>query len=369
MQDEINATIQWDKLTLCCTSTVENNFNHTIMFNSDEAAVCSHSFGYTTLHKEEDNSRRYKYCYQVTYGLNIIGNIKFGLYGQPQHDDKIWFSIYIKTFYDNAIQFLPAIFENLNLNLHHVTRIHIALDNYKFKFDAIIRRNLRNKENKVKLLGKYITDRKKYEKRLWYSNSGSLDNPFAVRTLYIKNKRRIKYPKNKKYNTVDAENADDSKTTIGFAAYDKGEEIDNNSPHKTYILDYHKAHNPKCKNIYREEIRLESEEWRRYEEKRKKQGKPITLTDLLSKEFLYEVWTEYIDRIIVIRDSKNRKIDLFPKPYLGECKGKLPLTLPQGPDESPFIEYNDIPFIENRNKDFNNIEYLTAKFFNNQDYN
>ena len=31
MQDEINGTIQLDKLTLCCTSTVENNFYQVII--------------------------------------------------------------------------------------------------------------------------------------------------------------------------------------------------------------------------------------------------------------------------------------------------------------------------------------------------
>ena len=175
---------------------------------------------------------------------------------------------------------------------------------------------------------------------------------------------------------------DDSKTTIEFTSYNKLDEIDNISPHKTYILDYHKENNPNYKNIYREEIRLESEEWKRYVKKREKQGKPFTLTDLLNKEFLYEVFTEYMDRIIVIRDSKNQKIDLFPKPFLGSCEGKLPLTLPQGPDNLLHIENKDIPIFENENKnipiiknenkDFNNKENFKEKLrqqiINNQIY-
>jgi hypothetical protein len=114
-------------------------------------------------------------------------------------------------------------------------------------------------------------------------------------------------------------------------------------------LDYHKEHNPNYKHIYREEIRLESEELQRLEKKRKK---PITLTDLLSKEFLYEVFTEYIDRIIVIRDSKNKKIDLFPKPFLGSCEGKLPLTPASGRYASQSIENKEFPIIKNEITDF-----------------
>ena len=133
MQDEINGTIQMDKLTLCCISTVENNFNSLIMSDPAETFKYSHYYGNTTISKDYDYSRRYKYCYNVTHDDNRIGQIKFGLYGQPQHDDKVWFSIKIKTLYDNTLQFLPAIFENLHLKLNNVTRIHIALDNYKPK--------------------------------------------------------------------------------------------------------------------------------------------------------------------------------------------------------------------------------------------
>ena len=136
-----------------------------------------------------------------------------------------------------------------------------------------------------------------------------------------------------------------SKTTIELAAYNKLEEIKNHSPHKTYILDYHKVHNPKYKKIYRKEIRLESEELYRLNAKREKERKPpITLTDLLEKAFLYDLFVQYMNRIIVIRDNKNKKIDLFPKPFLGTLEGKLPLTLPA--PENPFE-------IDNETKELN----------------
>jgi len=369
MQDEIRATIQLDKLTLCCISTklVPDIFNHLCVKKIDFAEDHVHfqSFGKTTLIEAIDYSGRFQHCYNVSHDNYHIGKIKFGLNGKPALDCNVWFSISNRVFYNNTLQFLPDILRNLSLRLSNVTRIEIALDNYTLNYNHHLRKNLRNKENKVKLLGRYI-DRKTLESRIRYWNYGSLDNPFKVRTIYIKNKRKVNYSKNKKQHAEEEGNpTNDSKTTMEFAAYDKLEEIDDFSPHKTYILDYHKDHNPKYKNIYREEIRLEYEELRRFEKKR---DKPIALTELLNKEFLYEVFTEYMDRIIVIRDSKNQKIDLFPKPFLGDCKGKLPLTLPQPQQAHHFAEYNDIPIIENQYKDFNNMEYLTAKFFNNQDY-
>ena len=359
MRNEIESTIQYDKLTLCCVSTKENNFNHLIMSNPDEEFKYSHFFGNVTISKDFDYSRRYKHCYNVRYEDILMGKLKFGLYGQPQHNNKIWFSMHNQVDYKYLLQFLPTVFNSLDLKLNNVTRMEIALDGYYFNFDQHIRKCLQNKDYKVKLFGRYIQDGKKLEERISHWSKGSRYNFFMRRSIYIKNKRKVNYSKKKKPHAEDDENTKDSKTTIELCAYNKLEEIENCSPHKTYILDYHKDHNPKYKHIYREEIRLESEELRRFEQKRKK---PITLTDLLNKEFLYEVFTEYIDRIIVVRDGKGNKIDLFPKPYLGDCKGKLPLTLPPVEDAPQLIEYKEIPVIETENIFFNNKEDLREDF-------
>jgi len=124
MQNEIEATIQPDKLTLCCTSAVENNFNHRIISDPKEVFKHTFSFGNVTLFQSNDYkySKSYKYCYQVLFGKDhtLIGEIKFGLWGQPHHNDKIWFSIHIKNFYNNTYLLLPSIFEELNLKLHNL---------------------------------------------------------------------------------------------------------------------------------------------------------------------------------------------------------------------------------------------------------
>jgi len=279
-----------------------------------------------------------------------MGKIKFGLHGLPQFNEKIWYYMDNQVDYKNYLQYLPTIFYDLNLIFNTVTRMEIALDSYYVFYGEFIRKCLRNKDNKVKLLGKYI-DRETVVSRITYWNYGSLDNPSKVKTIYIKNKRKTNNSKNKKSDSDGKEN----KTTIEMIGYDKLEEIQNFTPYKTYIIDYHKEHNPKLKHIYREEIRLESEELRRLAKKR---GKSITIENLLSKEFLYEVFTEYIDRIIVIKDSKGKKIDLFPKPFLGSCEGIIPHTPASGRDAMQPIKNEKNTILEDEQSLFDEQEKI-----------
>lgn len=335
--EPIQATIQLDKLEMCCTSIVEDNFNDAIRFYPDEAFKQSHSFGKTTLTQTIDRKKRYKHCYNVSYCGYHIGQIKFCLYGQPHRDDLMWFSISNQALYNGVFLYLLLVFNDLNIKMNNITRLEIALDSYNCNHEQTIRRNYRNKNNQLKIMGRKVKDRKAKLQKVSFWNYGSPDNPFLVRTLYIQNSRLINYPNKKKKDDDEQQFDDDStnktgkkKTTIGLAAYNKLEEINDLSPYKTYILDYHKAHNPAYKNIYRLEVRLESEELKRFEKKHKK---PIGLSDLFDKQFLYEMFCEYIDRIILIKDSSNKKINLFPVPCLDSYKGKLPLPLPAGLDE------------------------------------
>ncbi|MDR2948598.1 MAG: hypothetical protein LBV71_05265 [Prevotella sp.] len=342
------ATIQLDKLVLCCTSMIEDNFNDAIKYYPEESIKPSHTFGETTLIQTIDKSRRYRYSYNVNYGDHQMGRIDFCMFGQS-HRDEIWFSISNMVFYNGTSQFLPQIFTDLNLKLNNITRLEIALDSYHFNHEQVLRRNIRNKENAIKLMNKFI-DREARTSRIKYWNYGSPNNPYNVRTIYIQNERLINYPKKGQRNIEQNNSGKTSarKSTIELAAYNKLEEIKDFSPHKTYILDYHKKHNPKFKNIHRQEIRLESEELKRYEKKHKK---PITLLDLLNKEFLYNMFTEYYDRIIVIKNSKKEKIQLYPVPCLDSCEGKLPLPLP---DTLLYTQQSDNKI--NANINFNKIK-------------
>jgi len=333
MSDEIKAIIQLDKLVMCCRSVVNDNFNDECInrFYSDAAYTNTFVFGSTTLVLTTDFSKRFRFSYNVFCGSYFMGKIHFGLLGQSYRNDKVWFYVNNQVFYNDTLHFLPTVFSDLNLTLNNITRLEIALDCYDFNFEQILRRSIRNKENRVKLFGRYIA-RKEFAKRIRFWNYGTLDNPFKVRTIYIKNKRKIHYSKQNENEKEDcpSNKKGDSKTTIELAAYNKSDEIDDFSPHKKYIRDNHVSYNSKFENIYRLEVRLESEELSRYVEKYvKKHNKTVELSDLLNKQFLFDVFTEYIDRIIVIKDRNNNKIDLFPKPCLGSCEGKLPLPLPE----------------------------------------
>lgn len=361
----LQATIQLDKLVMCCLSTVEDNFNDAIKYYPEESLKPAHTFGKTVLTQTIDKNRRYKYSYNVCYAGYHIGRLDFCVFGQPNRDEQIWFIINNMTFYNGTLQFLPQIFSDLNMKLNNITRMEIAHDSYNHNHEQVLRRNIRNADNLLKIMGRNVKDRKVRTSKIKYWNYGSPDNPFQVRTIYIQNERLVNYPKKKEDDkNIDTEpnkkkKTNEKKSTIELAAYNKLEEIKDFSPHKTYILDYHKAHNPNFKNIHRAEIRLESEEIRRYEKKHKK---PITLDNLLNKEFLYAMFCEYVDRIIVIRDSKKRKIDLYPVPCLESWEGKLPLPLPKVCSDTQIIENKEINnFISNN--DFEKEIYETDTIY------
>lgn len=364
MKDEVKATIQIDKLTLCCISTQKDNFNELQLSDPNTHLGCF-PLGNVSLSQCSDDSGRYKYCFNVRYENILMGKVKFGLYGRSQFDNKVWFAVHNQVAYKNYLQLLPIVLDSLHLKIHNITRMEIALDNYSLNFEQHLRRCLKNKEYKVKLFGRYIKDRKQLENRITYWNFGSLDNPFKIRSLYLKNKRKVNYGNSGGSNPEDGGKSKDRKTTIEMVAYDKLAEIENHSPHKTYILDYHKEHNSNYKHIYRKEIRLESEELRRLESKWKKQ---IEVTDLLDKQFLFKIFVEYMDRIIVIRDTNGKKIDLFPTPFLDSYEGKLPLTLPAGRVFSQPIKITESSIVKNEILDSEEPEDFEELIYNNPIY-
>jgi len=119
-------------------------------------------------------------------------------------------------------------------------------------------------------------------------NKGSLNNPFKVRSVSIK----------------------DKKETKEYFVYDKTEEIEFSE--KDYILEYHKIKNPNLKNIYRGEIRFKYDAIKYYENEVIK--KLITIDDLLNKEFLYSMFCYHLKTIINIKDADKKEIQLFPCP-------------------------------------------------------
>lgn len=100
------ATIQLDKLVLCCTSMIEDNFNDAIKYYPEESIKLSHSFNKTTLIQTIDKSRRYKHSYNVSYEQYQMGRIDFCMFGQS-HRNEIWFSINNMVFTMRHYEFYP----------------------------------------------------------------------------------------------------------------------------------------------------------------------------------------------------------------------------------------------------------------------
>ncbi len=241
------------------------------------------------------------------------------------------FTVENEIFYNNNLKYLQIVLSNLNLEINNFTKIDIAIDSYDFNPEQFLRSNLKNKENTIKSFGKIIKDRNKVLNEITYYNHGSLNNPFKIRTILIKNKKR----------------------TFELECYDKTDEIKISG--KDYILEYHKFINPKLKKIYRQEVRLYYDEIRRYIQKHKK---PILLEDLINPNFLFKIYEEYLHRIVTIYKSyskKKEKVSLLPNGIIKTREGILQPTLPEVGYEVEINMNSKIDF-PNINKD-SNIEY------------
>ncbi|WP_108822275.1 hypothetical protein [Dysgonomonas sp. Marseille-P4361] len=308
MKDEKRKThpssvIVLDKLIISCTSIVEDNFDYAVT-HSLEYLHSDFQFGETKLVRTTDPSNRYKYSYKVYHKDTLMGIIDFALYYGNIYTNMLRFSVDNQVFYNDTLKNIPTILEDLNLKINNFKQIDIAVDCYKFNPEQVIRRNLKAKDNTVKLFGNIIKNRDEVLKEITYYNSGSLNNPYELRSILIKGKDKRKE----------------------VACYDKAEEIEEISK-KEYISEFHLRQNPKSKKIFRIEVRNSYEEIRRYGKKIKRQ---IAIEDILNNEFLFEMFSDYLDRIITIYKGQGRKkvkIQLVEKPQNLQSKGILQPTL------------------------------------------
>jgi hypothetical protein len=286
--EEIQASIQLDKLVFTCTSTVSDNFDEAVKHYPELTLSPQFSFGNTTLTQTTDMSRRYKYSYTVDFNGKRIGQIDFDQFGCSWRDG-IRFKVDNTVFYNNTQCYLPNVLDDLNLKINNFSCIDIAIDSYKFNAEQILRRNLKNKENQVRIMHNIIKDRTATVDYITYFNKGSLNNPFKIRSLSIK----------------------DKEATKEYFVYDKLEEIKYSD--KGYILDFHIAKNPKLKNIYRAELRVKYKAIYHYWTKVIKEM--ITLDNLLDKEFLYAMFTYNLNTLISIKDAHKKEIPLYFCPF------------------------------------------------------
>jgi len=344
-----NATIILDKLAFTCISLVNDNFDYVIKNSPDYYSSHEFQFGKTKLIRTIDLSNRFKYSFIVYYHQKLMGTIDFSLHYGSIYDNMIRFKVDNKVFYNNTLKYIPSVLNDLNLEINNFKDIDIAIDSYTFNSEQAVRREMRNKNNTIKLLGRIVYDRDKFLKEIRYTHSGSANNIFKIRGLLIKKGERKRKAKN-----ANEDKKAKNKDIAEVAFYDKSEEI-NEVSQKHYTLDFHKQKNPKCKNIYRSETRYKYEEIRRYS---KRIGRPIIFEDLLNEEFLCNMFFDCLDRLLTIFKGKGRKkekIQLVERPNVLHCESILQPTL-----GGCIYSLNDSPIREidfNKNYGVNSNEY------------
>lgn len=329
------ATIQLDKLVFSCVSTVEDNFNYAVEHNPYYYFETEFQFNQTRLIRFQDPAKRFKHSFKVLYKNKQIGNIDFLMYGALSNN-LIRFTLFNEVFYNNTLTYIPDVLKDLNLEINNFSKIDIAIDLHDYDIVQVLRQNLRDKNNSVRLLKNMIQDRNKVVKEIIYYNHGSLNNPFKIRSILIKNK----------------------KGTCELSCYNKTEEIKQSG--KEYINDYHKDYNPEFTKLYRIEIRFTYDEIRRYIKKHKKS---ISFNDVTNPQFQYNMFSEYLDRIIVIYRNgaskrKREKIHLLPTLEIVPPQGILQPTLPTPISAT---QYTNLNRLINSNIDFYN-EYKYEKY-------
>ena len=101
MANEIKSTIQPDKTTLSCSSTVSDNFDEALKYQPELSLEKHLTFGNTTLTQTMDISHRYKYSYTVDYKGNQMGQIDFCQFGYSWKD-RIKFAVDNPVFYNDT---------------------------------------------------------------------------------------------------------------------------------------------------------------------------------------------------------------------------------------------------------------------------
>lgn len=300
--EENDGIILLDKLVFSCVSSVEDNFDSAITNNPNFSFESEFKFGNTKLKRTQYLKSDYKHTFKVYCGQHLMGVVSFGLIRSNIYDGKVKFVVENDVFYNRTMKYLSQALNDLNLEINNFTQIDITIDSCKFNAEQIVRRGLKGRDNRIVAYNNERDRNKWLDERVDY-NSGTPNNPFASRTVYIKNK-----PKN-------------SSQKLELCCYNKYLEIKHVS-HKEYILDYH-AHLRKKKQIkqlHRCEVRISGRKIYDYEKGNLK--RKITIDDLMYKDFLYEMFKYHIDKVLKIYKGKGskHKLQLYATPNFNLCE-------------------------------------------------
>ena len=278
-------TIQPDKLIFSCRSTIDDNFTDVILYSKSEIEKIDFQMNNAYIVRFYNTKSAYKHSYRVYYYNYLMGILELGYKGKLSNHIK--FTVDDTVFYNGTLPFLLFVLSDLYLEMTNISRLDIAIDNYSSNSTKKLYNCIANEKYKLLLNKKYVKDMNKIINEIVYWHKGSRRNPNQIKSICAKSVKEDKE----------------------FTTYDKTKEIETES-HKYDILDYHKLYNPDFVNIFRDEVRLEEDILRRHQ---KKNGK-ITLEMLLNKQFLFKLFQEFEQRILVVKDSKGKTVELYPTP-------------------------------------------------------
>ena len=341
---KVKATIQIDKFIFSSKSVIDDNFTDIILYSKNDIEKSYFQMNNTNIVRFHNYKSAYKYSYNVSYFNHNIGILEIGYKGK--YSSRIKFTVNNETFYNGTFQFLPFALEDLYLEMTKISQLDIAIDNYSQNSLKKIYSCIKNEKYKMILNKKCITDMYKIINEIVHWHKGSRRNPNLIKSISAKSVKEDKE----------------------FTTYNKLEEIETES-HKYYILDYHRKYNPDFLTIYRDEVRLSEDIVSRYQAKHGK----ITLSKLLDKQFLYELFQLFEPRILEFRDSKGKTVSLYPTPTFESREVILQHHLPEcTTSESDFIssyKINESNFLNDNNdlstkvdkKEINDEEIISPK--------
>ena len=317
-------TIQHDKLIFSCRSTIDDNFTDVIWYSKNDIEKTYFQMSNTSIVRFYNKKSAYKHSYKVYYFDYLIGILELGYKGK--YSKYIKFTVDNPVFYNGTLPFLLFVLSDLYLEMTNISQLDIAIDNYSQNSIKKLYSCIRNEKYQLLLNRKYVKDMDKVINEIVYWNKGSRRNPNQIKSICAKSAKGDKE----------------------FTTYDKTKEIETESD-KYNILNYHRLYNPDFVNIYRDEVRLGEDILKRYE---KEYGK-ITLEMLLDKRFLFMLFQKFEQRILAVRDSKDKPVELYPTPCFENraevmLQHHLPVEVPTVP---PSLEIANNKSIYKKNKE------------------
>jgi len=337
---KVKATIQIDKLIFSCHSTIDDNFTDVILYSKNSIEKSYFQMNNTQIARCNNYKSAYKHSYKVSYFNYLIGILELGYKGK--YSKHIKFTVDNTVFYNGTLPFLPFVLSDLYLEMTNISQLDIAIDNYNTNSTKKLYNCIRNEKYKLQLNKKYVYDMDKIINEIVYWTKGSRKNQNMIKSISAKSAKGDKE----------------------FTTYDKLKEIETKS-HKYYTLDYHKLYNPDFENLYRDEVRLDEDILKRHQQKFGK----ITLQMLLDKQFLYKLFQKYEQSVLVVKDSKDKLVKLYPTPsFESRAEAMLQHHLPAQPTTVPhhfeidnninelnFLNENNLPIHKIENKEIKTI--------------